>query len=105
MTYRDYCRKLEREIIISQPPAIHESFKTDHSYEHGIGLHIVVDAEEVTQSVIEQGILRFKEPGETDWQAAAPVPRERLSLKTEHESLAEVEPWSPGLPVRECEKY
>lgn len=101
MTYRDYCRQLEREIIISEPPAIHESFKLDHGYEYGIGLRIVVDAEEITQSVIEQAILRFKELGETDWQAATPVPRERLPLKTEHDSLAEVEPWSPGLPVRE----
>ena len=104
MTYRNFCRQLEREIIISEPPAIHESFKLDHSYEYGIGLHIVVDAEEITQSVIEQTMLRFKELGETDWQAATPIPRERLPLKTEYDSLAEVEPWTPGLPVRDIVK-
>lgn len=92
MTYRDYCRQLEREIITTKPPAIHESFKLDHGYEYGIGLHIVVDAEEITQSVIEQAILRFKELGETAWQAATPVPSEQLPLKTEHDSLAEVGP-------------
>lgn len=100
MTYRDFCRQLEREIIINEPPAVHESFKLDHTYEYGIGLHIVVDAEELTQSVIEQAIIRFRELDETDWQAATPVPRERLPLKTEHDSLAEIESWTPGLPVR-----
>ena len=105
MTYRDYCRQLEREIITTEPPAIHESFKLDPGYEYGIGLHIVVDAEEITQSVIEQAILRFKELGETDWQAATPVPRERLPLKTEHDSWAEIEPWTSGLPVRDEMKF
>lgn len=100
MTYRDFCRQLEREIIIYEPPDVYESFKLDHAYEYGIGLHIVVDAEEITQSVIEQAIIRFRELGETDWQAATPVPRERLPLKTEHDSLAEIESWTPGLPVR-----
>ena len=100
-TYRDYCRELEREIISFEPPAVYESFKLDHSYGYCIGLHIVIEAEEITRSVIEQAIARFRELGETNWQALSPVPRDRLPLKIEYDSLAEVERWSPGLCVRE----
>jgi hypothetical protein len=37
---------------------------------------------------IEQAIIQFREMGETDWQAANSVPRERLPVVSEKDTLA-----------------
>ena len=86
-TLREQVEHLEREIVRHEPPAIHESFRTDRRYTHGIGLHAVVDAPHVDRAVIEAAIDRFRSLGEADWRAADPVPRERLPTMTQQEAF------------------
>ena len=99
--FYEYCRELEQEIIIAEPPVVYERFELDRSYRYGIGLHITVDADEITQSVIEQAIERFWDLGETDWVSETPVLRDRLPVKTEHAALTETGGWTPGIRIRE----
>jgi hypothetical protein len=73
VTFFEQIDKLEAQIIAESPPPIYESFKTDLSYSYGIGLNIVIDAEVINRTVIEQAIIRFRELGELNWQAVNPV--------------------------------
>ncbi len=91
LTFREQRQKVEAEIVRNEPPTIHESFKLDQKYEYGIGLHIVLDAEIINQTAIEAAIDRFIAVGETDWQSAHPVPRERLPTVSEKEALAAID--------------
>lgn len=77
-TFADYEDRAAGEIIIAEPPVIHEAFQTGPSYEDGIGLNVVVDAPEIDQTVIDTVIERFRSLGETDWISSEPVPRDRL---------------------------
>lgn len=90
LTFREQWKKVESEIVRNEPPSIHESFKLDRAYVYGIGLHIVLDAEIINQASIESAIDRFLAVGESDWQAALPVPRERLPTVSEQEALASI---------------
>lgn len=101
MTWRDYHEKLEREIIEHEPPAVYESFTTDSTYAYGTGLHIVVDENVIDKSAIERAIDRFFAAGQTDWQSAEPVPRERLPFVNQTDALHEGKVWTLGLPVRD----
>jgi hypothetical protein len=93
---------LETTIIRDEPPAIHESFNLDRSYAYGIGLRIVLDVAVINQTAIKAAIDRFIAVGETDWVSSEPVPRDRLPLLSERETLASVDYPSaqPGMPVR-----
>ncbi|MEW6584108.1 MAG: hypothetical protein AB1442_00685 [Nitrospirota bacterium] len=91
LSFREYWEKLENEIARNEPPVIYESFSLDTSYRYGIGLHITFDAESINRMVIEQAIDRFYEIGERKWQAAEPVPREKLPYESEMESLARMD--------------
>jgi hypothetical protein len=91
LTLREYKKKTELEIIENEPPPIYESFKLDPLYEYGIGLHAIVDADEINREVIERTIDRFREVGETDWQNAHPVPRETLPAEPQEAALAKVQ--------------
>ncbi|PTR14371.1 hypothetical protein C8R31_10643 [Nitrosospira sp. Nsp2] len=91
LTLREYQKKTELEITENEPPPIYESFKLDPLYEYGIGLHAVVEAEEINREVIERTIDRFLEVGETDWQSTHPVPREALPVVSLEAALAKVE--------------
>jgi len=82
LTYRDYQEKLTDEIIRNEPPEVFESFTKDRSYQYGIGLDIVIHVEEINRVTIEEAIRRFRELGETDWRAAAPVPRTELPFES-----------------------
>jgi len=82
LTYRDYQNKLTDEIIQNEPPEVFESFTKDRSYQYGIGLNIVIHVEEINRVSIDEAIRRFREIGETDWQAAAPVPRTELPFES-----------------------
>jgi hypothetical protein len=73
LTFSEQIDKLESQIIAESPPLIYESFQTDLSYSFGIGLSIVLDAETINRSVIEQAINRFRELGEQNWKAVNPV--------------------------------
>jgi len=44
-------------------------------------LNIVLDAEVINRTVIEQAIIKFRELGEKNWQAENSVPRERITIK------------------------
>ena len=101
LTYRDYLHQLERKILTSEPPEIYESFQLDYSYRHGVGLHIVVDAEAVSYSLIDQSIDRFLALGQKAWRSAIPVSRERLPFETEHDVMLSGQMAFPSLPVRE----
>jgi hypothetical protein len=80
LTFFEQWQKLESEIVREAPPTIHERFQLDRRYVYGIGLHIVLDVDVIDRHAIEQAITRFREIGETDWQAANPVARERLPI-------------------------
>lgn len=90
LTFREYEEQLKASIIDNEPPAVHERFQTDRKYRYGIGVKLVIDAEEINQAVVEAAIERFRAEGEADWTAAAPVPRERLPVETEDAALAAV---------------
>jgi hypothetical protein len=87
LTRREYKAKLEKEIIANEPPEIYESFSTDDEYEYGIGLKVVVDAEQIDREIVELVIDRFLAAGETDWRAESPVSRDRLPFETEMDAL------------------
>ena len=92
LSFDSYKDKLEAEIIVNEPPEVHESFKIDNNFEEGVGLYVVVDAEYISREVVERIIDRFFAIGETDWQSEAPVLRERLPYETENEFLMTVPP-------------
>jgi len=96
LTFRDYKERVMAEIIRDEPPAIHESFRTDRTYRYGIGLHLVVDAEAMDRSIIEAAITRFYKLGEVDWSPSQPVPCERLPHETEDAALAALHAESAG---------
>ena len=87
LTREEYKGKLEKEIVANESPEIFESFAIDRSYEYGIGLKVVVDAEQIDREIVELVIDRFLAVGETDWRAESPVPRNRLPFKTEMDAL------------------
>jgi hypothetical protein len=82
LTYTEYQNKLTEEIIKNEPPQVFESFSTDRSYRYGIGLHVVIHAEEINRATIEDAIHRFRTIGETDWRSAEPVPRNELPYES-----------------------
>ena len=90
LTLREYEEKIEMGIIENEPPAIYESFVCDPSYEYGIGLRAIVQADEINREVIDPTIDRFRQVGETNWQSELPVPREVLPLETHETALSKV---------------
>ena len=90
LTFYEQWEKLESEIVRETPPTIHESFRLDRSYAYGIGLFIILDVNVIDRAAIEQAITKFRLISETDWQAAIPVPRERLPVVSEKEALAAI---------------
>ncbi|MCG8273900.1 hypothetical protein MIC97_20665 [Aquamicrobium sp. NLF2-7] len=88
LTFREYEEQLKAQIIANEPPAVHERFKSDRTYRYGIGVKLVVDAEEIDQAAVEAAIERFRVAGEGDWTAPTPVPRERVPAETENAALA-----------------
>jgi hypothetical protein len=100
LSFYEQWEKLESEIIRDEPPTIYESFRLDRSYAYGIGLHIVLDVDVIDRAAIEQAITRFREIGETDWQAANPIPRERLPVMSEKEALAAIHDTGDGVISR-----
>lgn len=78
LSYMGFTERTAREIAAGEPPTVYEEFKIDTGYAYGIGLHIVVDAENITKDVIEQAIDRFTAVGQKDWKSPEPVPAEHL---------------------------
>lgn len=72
LTRREYEEQCEREIIENEPPVIHESFTIEPGHRYGIGLHAVIQADEINREVIERTIERFREVGEKNWQSSIP---------------------------------
>lgn len=83
LTFSEQTEKLQSEIIKNTPPPVYEFFKVDLSYSYSIGLDIVLDVETINRKAIEQAIMKFRELGEKDWQAADCVPIETLITKEE----------------------
>ena len=102
LTFLEQWEKLEAGIVRNEPPIIYESFKLDRSYAYGIGLRIVLDVDVINQAAIELAIDKFLATGETDWQPAHPVPRERLPSESKKETLAAIRYPSVllGMPIR-----
>ena len=96
LTFEEYKEKAATSIIGDEPPPVHESFRTDRKYRYGVGLYIVIDAQETNREVVETAIARFQDQGEIDWPAPEPVPRERLPHETEDAALAALQPNSAG---------
>ena len=101
LTYDEYCYQLERQILNSEPPEIYESFRLDYSFRNGVGLNIVVDAEAISYSLIDQSIDRFLALGQKAWRSEIPVSRERLPFETEHDLMQSGQMLFPALPVLE----
>lgn len=100
LSLNEQVRKLEAQIVRTEPPAIHESFSMERSGIDGIGLRMVLDAELMDRATIEAAIDRFLAGAETGWTAPAPVPRERLPQVSECEAYAHVDFWSGALSGR-----
>ena len=96
LTFEEYKEQVEADIIRDEPPPVHESFRTDREYRYGIGLYIVVNAEEIDREVVETAIARFQDQGEIDWIAPEPVSCERLPRDTEDATLAALRSDSAG---------
>lgn len=47
--------------------------------------------EEINRTSIDEAIRRFREIGETDWRAAAPVPRTELPFESEDAAFKRIE--------------
>jgi hypothetical protein len=90
LTFSEQLEKMEVDIIRETTPIIHESFRLDRSYVYGIGLSIILDVNIINQAAIEQAITQFRLLNETDWQAAIPVPRERLPVVSEEQAFAAI---------------
>ena len=90
LTFSEHLEKMEVDIIRETPPIIHESFRLDRSYVYGIGLSIILDVNVINRAAIEQAITQFRLLNETDWQAAIPVPRERLPVVSEQQAFAAI---------------
>ena len=102
LSYFDYVDKLEDEIIRHNPPEVYESFSTVFSYRRGIGLNIVISADEINRFTIEEAIRRFQELGEKNWRSASPVPGDRLPKSASelpliscHSALESALPFAP----------
>jgi hypothetical protein len=95
LTYHDYKERLNEEIIQLEPPEVYESFTTDRTYQYGIGLNVVIHADEINLNTIEKAIQRFREIGETDWRAADPVPRDELPQESANVAFCKVQ-WEPA---------
>lgn len=87
LTFFEQWDKLAAEIVREEPPTIYELFHLDRSFAYGIGLFVVVDVNIINRQSIEWAIHKFRELGETDWQAGTPVSRERLPFESEKEAL------------------
>ncbi len=96
LTFEEYKEQVATGIIRDEPPPVHESFRTDRGYRYGIGLHIIVDVEEIDREIVETTIARFQNQGEAGWKAPEPVPRERLPYETEDATLAALRSDSTG---------
>lgn len=83
LTFNEYRRKAEADMLRNDPPVIRESYHLDPSYRYGIGLDMVVNAPEITREVIEDAIRHFREIGERDWESPSLVPREHMDLSPE----------------------
>jgi hypothetical protein len=91
LTFYEFCGRLEAEIARTEPLVIFESFKVIPKSRYGIGLDIIVDAERIDRTVIEQAIDHFYEIEEKDWQAIESIPRERLPYESEGEALTRID--------------
>lgn len=103
--FHDYCLRVEREILVGEPPEIYESFKLDRSYRYGVGLYIVVDAEAISYSLIDQTIDRFLNLGQRAWTSEKPVLRERLPLEIEADARTGGRALFSSLPLRPNNSY
>lgn len=90
LTFREYEEQVNARIIVDEPPAVYERFETDREYRYGIGVKLVIDAEEINRAVVEAALERFRAQGEGNWTAAAAVPRRRLPVETENAAFAAV---------------
>lgn len=97
LTYGEYQDKLVEDIIRDEPPEVFESFEANRTYRYGVGLTMVIKADEVNQTTIEEAIRRFREVGETDWQAAKPVLRSELPMESANSAFSRIR-WEPHAP-------
>ena len=91
LTFCDYQEKITEEIIQNKPPAIFESFTLDRSYRYGIGLDMVIHAQEITRHSIEDAIRRFRAIGEKNWCAEQPIPRNELPQESMKAAFRKIE--------------
>ena len=74
LSYFEYVRKLEAEILANSPPPVYEEFRiTRYALREGIDLRIVIDADRIDQKTVERAMDRFFALGEQNWRAPEPV--------------------------------
>lgn len=84
LTFNEYERQLKKQIVAEEPPAVRESFEIDRTCRYGIGVRLIVDADKIDRSVINEAIERFRAQNESSWAAPENVPRQRLPFDTGH---------------------
>lgn len=67
LTFFEFVKKREIEIVINDPPAIYCDYEFLPNYAYGLGLRMVVDAPSLNQQVIEATIADFRKRGEHEW--------------------------------------
>ncbi|MGH6774422.1 hypothetical protein [Brucella tritici] len=80
LTYYGYVEKNMAEIAVAEPPSIFERFEIVPNYQYGIGLEMIVDAERLSISIMNETIKRFQNLGEKNWIASKPVAPDRMTL-------------------------
>lgn len=73
LTLHAYTDKRTAEIARDNPPAVYGGYAIQHGYNHGIGLHMVIDAPVLTVELIEAAIADFRARGEKTWFASEPA--------------------------------
>lgn len=73
LTLHAYLDKRELEIARDNPPAVYCGYRIEQGYNHGIGLHMVIDAPVLTVELIESAIADFIARGEKTWLAREPA--------------------------------
>lgn len=86
LTMNEHTDKRTVEIARDNPPAVHRGYRVLQGYRSGIGLEMIIDAEELTVEIIEKAIADFRAHGEKTWFNPEPA---EVSYSGEPQLLAQ----------------
>lgn len=73
LTFDEFVKKRELEIVVNGPPVIHCGYKFLPDYAYGLGVRMIVDAPALSQKIIEGAIADFRERGECEWNSTEAI--------------------------------